>query len=77
MTERVDSAADTIFIEHGERVYPCRCGQTHRGDYAREDYNHDNCLHRGKLWKIGKHQVVCSQCGASWRVIPGEENCVS
>ena len=74
MVERVESSAETICIENGERVYPCRCGAIHRGDYAEEDYNHHNCLHDGDMWGIGKYQVVCSQCGASWRVVPsGEE----
>jgi len=73
MTERAGSAANTIHIEGGEeRVYPCSCGETHRGDYAAEDYNHHSCLHDCDLWGIGKYQVVCSQCGASWQVIPGE-----
>jgi len=73
MTERVGSNADTVVIEAGERVYPCRCGETHRGKYAAERYNHHECLHDGDMWAIGRHQVVCSQCGASWRVIPGGE----
>ena len=70
MTERADSMATTILITPDQLGYVCRCGQTHR---AVEDYNHHNCLHDCDLWGIGRHQVVCSQCGASWRVIPGEE----
>ena len=52
-----------------EMTYPCRCGQTHRGEYAAEDYAHHNCFHQAPLVRIEETgDVVCPQCGNSWRV---------
>lgn len=52
-----------------EKVYPCRCGVTHSGDYAIETFNHHNCFH-GPFWKMdktpspdGTEQIICSGCG--------------
>ena len=50
------------------REYPCRCGVTHTGVYAQEDWNHHNCFH-GPFWPMGEipgeesQQIICSQCG--------------
>lgn len=52
--------------------YPCRCGQTHTGDYAYEDWNHHMCFHDEEMWAFwkdasqGEIMVVCSICGNSW-----------
>lgn len=59
----------TSYFEAGQQVYPCRCGKTHRGDYAYEDWNHHTCFH-GPMWLIEEDQIICSQCGASWQVAP-------
>jgi hypothetical protein len=58
-------------IEEGREVFPCRCGQTHRGDYAAETWNHHNCRHNEKLMCIGgiggsEHQAICPECGRVW-----------
>ena len=62
----------TVVLENNERVYPCRCGQVHRGDYAAEDYNHHNCLHEATLIGLpagkNKIQAICPDCGMSWMV---------
>ena len=61
-----------IVLENGEQVYPCRCGKTHRGDYAVYDYGHHNCLHEADLLGLpaGGHnvQAICPLCGMSWLV---------
>lgn len=53
----------TIHVEDGERVYPCLCGETHRGDYAIYDYGHHTCRHGDELWPMDDGEVLCSQCG--------------
>lgn len=53
----------SIWLEDGQVVYPCPCGETHRGDYAFEDYNHHTCLHGGVLWNVEGLGVLCSDCG--------------
>lgn len=50
------------YFEAGQEVYPCRCGETHRGDYAVEDFLHHNCYH-DEFLRIGDGQVVCTDCG--------------
>lgn len=59
----------TIYIEDGEEVYPCLCGETHRGPYASYDYGHHTCPHGQELWSMdelgGFRDVLCSQCGAT------------
>lgn len=62
----------TIFYEEGERVYPCRCGKTHKGDYAIYDFGHHNCFHESKLLGLpfdqNTIQAICPDCGKSWMV---------
>ena len=54
-----------------EQIYPCRCGQVHRGDYAQETYLHHQCLHEADLILVeaGSHQfqAICPLCGMTWR----------
>lgn len=65
----------TTYLEDGVRVFPCRCGETHRGDYAHEEWDHHNCIHRGEMCVIPLEpigdgtdaQVMCMECGASWK----------
>ena len=63
------SGAVTHYQEDGTQVFPCRCGSTHRGDYAMEDWAHHNCFH-GPLLLMSDHghdelknQLLCVQCG--------------
>mgnify|MGYP001569414341 CR=1 FL=1 len=68
------SGANTLVV----RNYPCRCGETHAGDYAIEDWNHHNCDHREWLLLPLPDQLpfrdtdecfaVCEECGASGTV---------
>lgn len=52
-----------------EPVYPCRCGVTHRGDYALYDWAHHNCFHDEPLSRLGDDQVMCPSCGEVFDVI--------
>ena len=62
----------TLEFENGKRIYPCRCGKTHRGNYAVYDFGHHNCLHETHLLGLpagkDKVQAICPQCGMSWLV---------
>lgn len=58
----------TIYIEDGEEVFPCRCGETHRGPYAFYDFMHHNCDHPSPLLLIALDQALCGECGYSWEV---------
>jgi hypothetical protein len=63
------SSCTTLHFENGEQVYPCRCGETHRGDYALYDWGHHNCLHdSGELHAIAEDQFMCPECGKSFVV---------
>ena len=56
----------TIYIEDGQEVYPCRCGETHRGPYAMYGYGHHNCLHYEPLIVSEPDQGICPLCGESF-----------
>lgn len=70
--EETGTSSLTMVFEGGKRVYPCRCGKTHRGDYAEYDFGHHNCLHEASLigFPAGKNEVqaICPVCGMSWLV---------
>jgi len=72
------SDAETVVIEDGEQVYPCRCGETHRGDYAAYTYHHHNCYHREPLVDIGvpdlpvRSYLMCPSCGEVFHVSDGK-----
>ncbi len=71
------SASTTIFIEDGEQVYPCRCGETHRGDYGLYDHAHHNCFHDADLVDIGSPDIdgylMCPECGKVFNVEAREQ----
>ena len=47
-----------------ERVYPCRCGETHTGEYAIYDWGHHNCFHDSPLVVIdAPDYLMCPDCG--------------
>jgi hypothetical protein len=73
MTTVASTATYTHYFEGTQKVFPCRCGQTHRGDYAEEDYTHHTCFHTSALFKLPlidgvPEQVVCMECGNLWDV---------
>ena len=51
----------TKWIEDGQEVYPCQCGETHRGDYAFYDWSHHTCRHEDGLWVID-NLAYCRAC---------------
>lgn len=46
-----------------ERVFPCRCGATHRGDYAAYDFAHHECFHDSVLSRLDEESATCPDCG--------------
>jgi len=61
----------TAHFENGVLVYPCRCGETHRGEYAAYDFGHHECLHdvRLILETVAAHPLaICPACGKSWQM---------
>ena len=53
-------------IENGIRVYPCRCGTTHRGDGASELFMRHECYHDRGLAFVGNSRAACQMCGESF-----------
>ena len=71
MTTTITATNMVLAIESGKAVYPCRCGVTHRGDYALTDFLHHECLHEEPLLHIadlpdGTIQMCCPVCGADF-----------
>ena len=66
---RTGADSRTSYFEEGKQVYPCQCGEIHRGDYAFEDWNHPNCLHSSPLLLVEGYQAICGECGRSWQII--------
>ena len=57
----------TIEMENGEEIHSCRCGQTHRGEYAVYKFGHHNCLHGYPLAVYREAAMaLCPGCGNSW-----------
>lgn len=56
----------TMYFENGEEVFPCRCGETHRGADV-YTFGHHNCFHNTPLMKMQKidgiEQAICPDCG--------------
>ena len=72
MTRDWTSTVNTaVFLENGQEVYPCRCGQTHRGDYALYDWMHHECFHEADLLRfpVDPDLIICPDCGMSWKMI--------
>lgn len=70
MTTKTGTDTFTEYFEDGERVYPCVCGETHRGENAINEWLHHNCFHLNDLIGFAvdekTYQVLCPQCGMSW-----------
>jgi len=56
------------FDTEGNEIFPCRCGETHKGDYGLYDFMHHNCFHDAPLWsmKDDPGHFVCGACGKSF-----------
>lgn len=68
----VNSTLYFDFIEgKAERIFPCRCGETHRGPYGIYDYGHHNCFHDSPLVRVAPDEepdyLMCPDCGKSFR----------
>jgi hypothetical protein len=61
---------ETIVIEDSERVFPCRCGETHRGDYGHYDWAHHNCFHASGLHELLPGYLMCPDCGLTFHIVP-------
>ena len=75
---KVETGTDcrSLWFEEKDRVYPCPCGKTHRGDGAIEGWLRHSCLHerpgcviaieRCVDADIGKAvYCICGDCGAT------------
>jgi len=48
------------------KSYPCKCGETHDGDYGIYTFMQHNCDHKAERWVITDDMpdyVMCSDCG--------------
>jgi len=63
----------TIFLEGDKQVYPCRCGETHKGDYGFYDWYHHECYHDA-LVMLFNGVAYCVECGKSITIIDRREN---
>jgi len=66
---------ETTHYEGSEQVYPCRCGETHRGDYALYEFGHHECFHNAPLLDMGTSDgiegyLACPDCGKTFSVKP-------
>mgnify|MGYP001572363894 CR=1 FL=1 len=66
MTVTTKNSNYTRHIVDGEEVFPCRCGKTHQGFHAQEDWAMHECLHDDDLLLFDPAGVICPQCGQSW-----------
>lgn len=63
------SAGETVYFSiNGERVWSCRCGVTHTGPYAANDWLHHNCLHDAGLTQLSPGYLMCRECGKTFHV---------
>ena len=52
------------------QIYQCRCGETHRGEYAAEDWAHHNCFHgEGLSVDAGDCEAICPLCGEVFKLV--------
>ena len=64
----------TYHFEDSEQVFPCRCGETHRGQDAIHRHMEHECLHDDKLVMFYGGVAYCCQCGSAWEVIMATED---
>ena len=56
---------NTVHFEGSEQVYPCWCGETHRGQYGLYDFGHHNCFHDEPLLQ-DEYGLICPLCGLTF-----------
>jgi len=55
-------------------IYPCRCGETHRGEYAAETYAQHTCFHATALiWLEYPDEAMCMGCGKVFAIDAGDK----
>lgn len=63
---------EPVIDASGNKEYPCRCGETHKGDYALYGWAHHNCFHNDPLHEIDPENVpgylMCPACGKTFWV---------
>jgi hypothetical protein len=59
----------TKYFEDGEEVWPCRCGETHRGDYGFYDFIHHNCDHDDIVVVHDFSFGYCGGCGKTINIL--------
>ena len=45
------------------QIFPCWCGETHRGEYGHYAFAQHHCLHDLPLFDSGDEQLMCPDCG--------------
>jgi hypothetical protein len=60
------TSSTNIHLEGSEQVWPCRCGDTHRGEWAVETFAHHNCFHQEPLLLLAIDYAVCGECGETF-----------
>ena len=51
-----------------QQVFPCWCGQIHRGPYAVYDHGHHHCQHRDPLVRLDTGYYICGECGLTFQL---------
>ena len=60
-----NTRTDYFEYAHGilASIYPCRCGEIHRGEYACERFLEHECFHDDVMISQGLKEVACGSCG--------------
>jgi len=67
-TPLTGSANTALTIVDGVEVWPCRCGETHGGQYGWEDWLQHQCFHRTPLLVLSARHALCDDCGQTFRL---------
>jgi len=70
---RTGTDSFTYHHDGGGRIYPCRCGEVHGGEYGFYDWVHHECDH-GTVWKHDEMEGVgyCVDCGKTIKLVSGK-----
>ena len=67
-TNTGDTNITHYYDAKGNEVFRCRCGSTHTGDYACNEWLQHECLHESDLLVIGNGVAMCGDCGQTWEL---------